>query len=194
MRTAGRGVRKIRNVRDVRHVCAAFVPIPMPHVRGIRPIVSTVPVKVVMAVNFKTPKENAMLAAGIMWLNMWTNLSVLNVKDNGFITTLISDVSLVIQQELGIGPRIVQVARLVRNGIWMKLVHAIYALEKLFLMRPIIQSVVQLARPVRCGPVQNAFHVMILYRSGVLFMINPAWNNAPAFGYPKVRYVFVVII
>ena len=93
MRTAGLGVRKIRNVRDVRRVCADFVPIPMPHVRGIRPIVSTVPVKVVIPVSFKTPKENAMPAAGIMWLNMWTNLSVLNVKDNGFITPIISDVS-----------------------------------------------------------------------------------------------------
>ena len=34
-----------------------------------------------------------MPAAGIRWLNMWTNLSVLNVKDNGFITPIISDVS-----------------------------------------------------------------------------------------------------
>lgn len=51
-----------------------------------------------------------------------------------------------------------------------------------------------IVRPVRCGPVQNALHVMILYRSGAILMINPAWNNAPAFGYPKVRRVFVVII
>ena len=65
MRTAGLGVRKIRNVRDVRRVYAAFVPIPMPHVRGIRPIVSTVPVKVVMPVSFKTPKENVILVVGI---------------------------------------------------------------------------------------------------------------------------------
>lgn len=155
MRTAGLGVRKIRNVRDVRRVYADFVPIPMPHVRGIRPIVSTVPVKVVMPVNFKTPKENAILVVGIMWLNMWINLSVLNVKDNGFTTPLISDVSLVIQHKIGIGARIVQVARLVRNGIWIKMVHAIYALEKLFLMRPIIQSVVQLALLVNFGEKQH---------------------------------------
>ena len=93
MRTAGLGVRKIRNVRDVRCVYADFVPIPMLHVRGIRPIVSTVPVKVVMPVSFKTPKENVILVVGIMWLNMWTNLNATNAKDNVFITPFISDVS-----------------------------------------------------------------------------------------------------
>ena len=70
MRTAGRGVHKIRNVRGVRRVYVGFVPIPMPHVQGIHPIVSTGNVKGVMPVSFKIPKENAMRVEGIMLLSM----------------------------------------------------------------------------------------------------------------------------
>ena len=61
-------------------------------------------------------------------------------------------------------------------------------------MTPVNNFVSNRARSVRCGVRAGVSHVLILYRSGVLFMLNPAWNNAPAFGYLAAVCVFVVII